>query len=430
MKLLPWAIAASSALVYAIALLPAGGRAGPYIALHLALAAMQLALFVLLARAPDDGREALRTRIRNTLYAAVAARVLLILCAPFTTTDVSRYLWDGAVVLEGRDPFALAPNAPALAALRSRWPLPLDHHDVVGCYPPLAEALFAFCALFGPSAAQWAWKALVALVTAASARSLARACTSNAQLAAATLWLLHPLALFEGGVGAHLDAITGAMVLWAILAAERDQWRRAALWLGAATAIKLTPVLVCVALWPRARPRWSWPFLCAAIPAVTIGVPWALGAAFPGSLPLVAQHWNFGSPLWTALYARFSTSDALIRPALTALGLALVLAQWLRPKASHGTVARDALVGYAITNPTLYPWYLLPSLACGARAPSAFLWALCAVTPLTYEVIDRYGATGVWSPARWPLWVTAVAPPLVALGAWLWLRRERARSQP
>lgn len=427
MRALPWAIAAASALVYGVAQRPAGARAWPYIALHFVLAAMQLALFVKLARTEDDA--AVRTHARRALFAAVAARVVLILCVPFTTTDASRYVWDGAVVLHGRDPYAHAPNAAALADVRARWPLPLDHHDVVGCYPPLAELLFALCALFGPSGALWAWKALVALITALSARSLVRQCASHAQLAAATLWLFHPLALFEGGVGAHLDAITAAMVLWAILAAERDQWTRAALWLGAATAIKLTPVLVCVALWPRARPRWAWPLLCACIPAVTIGAPWALGAALPGSLPLVAEHWNFGAPLWTALYARFSTSDHVIRPALSALGMALVLAQWLRPSASHAAVSRDALVGYAITNPTLYPWYLLPTLATAARAPSAFAWALCTVTPLTYEVIDRYAAERVWSPARWPLWATAIAPLVAVVAAW-WLNRGRSRSPP
>lgn len=94
-------------------------------------------------------------------------------------------------------------------------------------------------------------------------------------------------------------------------------------------------------------------------------------------------------------HTRFSISDHLIRPALSLFAIALVLAQWLRPKASHGTVARDALVGYALTNPTLYPWYLLPALASSLRAPSAIVWALCAVTPLTYEVIDRHAAERV-----------------------------------
>jgi hypothetical protein len=418
---LPWIIAVASSLAYAVARAPLGTRAPAYIALHTGLALAQLAL----ARALLDSNT--DTRIQQRLLAAsVFARVALVAVDPFTTTDVGRYLWDGAAALSGHDPYAHAPNAPALAALRERWPLPADHHDVVGCYPPLAELLFALCALGGPSLSLWLWKLSLAVVSALSARSLARACETPAQWAAATLWLLHPLVLFEGGVGAHLDVLTGAALIWALLAIERDRWGRAGLWLGVAVSLKLTPLIVCVALWPRARSRWRFLLACALLPLLTIALPWALGLALPGSLPLVATHWNFGAPLWTALYTRWPTSDAVIRPALSALGALWVLAQWLRPRASHSAIARDALLGYAVTNPTLYPWYVLPSLACAARAPSAFAWGLATVTPFTYEVIDRYALRREWTPARWPLWLTAIVPVALALAAWAHRRRQRA----
>lgn len=419
---LAWTIAAGALLVYAIALAPAGSRAWPYIALHTALALVQLALAWALSRSVIEDQ----TRDR-LLWASVFARVGLVLCAPFTTTDVSRYAWDGAVVLSGHDPFALAPNAAELASLRARWPLPEDHHDVVGCYPPLAEALLALCALAGPAYAIAAWKALVAAVSSLSARSLVRACATPSQWAAASLWLFHPLALFEGGVGAHLDVLTAACVLWAILAMERDEHDRAALWLGVAVSLKITPLILCAVLLARARSRVRWALLCAVIPAVTIGVPWAMGAAFPGSLPLVARHWSFGAPLWTALYSRWPTSDAMIRPTLALAGALWALAQWLRPRASHAEVARDALLGYALTNPTMYPWYLLPALACASRAGlrgGAIAWALATVTPFTYEVIDAYALHRAWNPARWPLVATAIAPLAAYTVAWIWSRRS------
>ncbi|MFO0562097.1 MAG: glycosyltransferase family 87 protein [Polyangiales bacterium] len=424
--LLSWSIAAGALLVYAIERAPVGARAWPYIALHTGMALAQLALAWRLARSNID------PRIRDgVLWAAIAARVALVFVSSFTTTDVSRYVWDGAVVLSGHDPFALAPDAGELASLRARWPLPEDHHDVVGCYPPLAEALFAVCALAGPALATLAWKSLVALVSALSARSLWRACETPAQRALATLWLFHPLVLFEGGVGAHLDVLTGACVLWALLAMERDAHDRAALFLGAAVALKITPLILCAALWPRARARVRWALLCAVIPAVTIGAPVAMGAAFPGSLPLVAQHWSFGAPLWSALYARWPTSDSMIRPALALAGALWVFAQWLRPRASHSEIARDALLGYALTNPTLYPWYLLPALAAGslarARNGGAVLWALVTITPFSYEVIDRYALRRLWSPARWPLYLTALAPLVAVLVAWV-IDRDRSEK--
>jgi hypothetical protein len=240
--------------------------------------------------------------------------------------------------------------------------------------------------------------------------------------------MLHPLVLFEGGVGAHLDVLSASFVLWAVLSAERSRWARAGLALGVAVSLKLTPAVVCVALWPRAKPWWKWPLWCALVPSVTILLPWSMGLALPGSLPLVARHWSFGAPLWSALYARFSTHDDVIRPALSALGAALVFAQWLRPEAARAAVARDALLGYALTSPTLYPWYLTPVLACAARAPSALAWALATVTPLTYEVIDRYQSHRQWNPARWPLALTALFA-LVAFALDV-VRAHRARRSP
>jgi hypothetical protein len=417
---LAWLALAGAPLVYAIAAAPAGSRALPYIALHLALSLAQLAL----------SRRVSREDNTNTtiLTVSIFARVALIAAPPFTTTDVARYLWDGAVVLARRDPYALAPGDPSLTSLAARWPLPADHHDVVTCYPPLAEALFALCSAAGPRAAPFLWKSLVALASALSARSLWRASLDAPARAAALLWMLHPLVLFEGGVGAHLDVLSASFVLWAVLSAERSRWARAGLALGVAVSLKLTPAVVCVALWPRAKPRWSWPLWCALVPSATILLPWSMGLALPGSLPLVARHWSFGAPLWSALYARFSTHDDVIRPALSALGAALVFAQWLRPKASHAAVARDALLGYALTSPTLYPWYLTPVLACAARAPSALAWALATVTPLTYEVIDRYQSHRQWNPARWPLALTAIVA-LVAFALDV-VRARRAQRSP
>lgn len=421
-----WLIALAALAVFAVARMPLGLRAPMFLSLHglLAIAQGSLALRVLRSNTDPDFQRSLRAALWP---AALFARVALVFAPVFTTTDVSRYLWDGAVVLSGHDPFAFAPDAPALAAVRAGFPMPLDHHDVVGCYPPLAQALFALCALTGPALAPLAWKSLLALASALAGRALLRASTTPAQTAAASLWLFHPLVLFEASVGAHLDVLTGACAIFALLAIERERWTRAGLWLGAAVAIKLTPVLVCAALLWRARAqRARFVLACALAPALTIVAPWAaLGLAFPGSLPLVAKHWSFGAPLYSALYARFPWQDHVIRPALSALGAALVLAQWLRSRASTAALARDALTGYALTNPTLYPWYLLTPVAFAARAPSALVWALATITPCSYELIDRYARDRTWTPARWPLWLTAIVPLLVAIAWKLYERRER-----
>ncbi len=392
--------------------LVAGTRAVPYIAVHLTLSALCVGL-VAVSRSAD------KASLERVFWLGIFSHIALLFLRTYTSTDASRYLWDGAVVLSGHDPYALSANAPALARLRQRWPLPLDHHDTVSCYPPLAEGIWAMCVLLAGKKLSWLamfwWKAVLAAASVHSSWFLWKHSPTQKQKSQALWYILSPLILLEGSAGAHLDILCAATVIYALIAAEKDQWTTAGLMLGTAVALKLTPALLCLALWPRAKPWWRWPLVCAVVPAVTIGVPWALGAALPGSIPLVAQHWNFNSPLWHTLYSCWPTSDHLIRPSLAALGLLLVLAQWFRRKAPIAVLCRDALICYALTNPTLYPWYLATLVACMSRAPSFFAWGLITVTPLTYVVIDGYQRSGVWQPPTWTFWTTAVVPVVCAI---------------
>ncbi|MDP3277982.1 MAG: glycosyltransferase 87 family protein [Deltaproteobacteria bacterium] len=412
----------STAAMYVVNAQAAGHRALGYIVAHFVLTALSVALAL---RAPEmSSHEA-----RALSVTAVLARVALIACPAFTSTDVTRYLWDGAVILQGLDPYALAPDAPALRALATHWPSPQDHRDVVSCYPPAAQWLFALCALAGPTLAFYAWKSLLAALSSVAALVALHRAQGAAAKRAAVLFALSPLVVLEGGVGAHLDiAVMACMVIGLRAIEQQKTWSAGALF-GLAAALKLTPVLACVALW-RAM-RWSvrWVLACALAPTVTIGSALWLHAALPGSLPLVAKHWSFASPLWTALYTRWPLSDGIIRPALTAAALVIVLAQWLRPRASADVLARDALLGHALTSPTLYPWYIAPIVACTSSRFSAFVFALAAVAPCTYEVIDGYQRAQLWHPARWPMVLIALIPPAAALSYGLVARAREATRE-
>jgi hypothetical protein len=70
---------------------------------------------------------------RGTTTAGVLARLSVSFVAPFTTHDVSRHLRDGRVLLEGYDPYRLAPDAEALVALRAYWPTPAEHGPMPRC---------------------------------------------------------------------------------------------------------------------------------------------------------------------------------------------------------------------------------------------------------------------------------------------------------
>ena len=394
-------------MAYAIAARPAGARFAPYFGYHAVLVALSIAVWWALRRAPRP------SLVLGVVVVGVLARLVLVGAPSFTSTDVARYLWDGAVVVDGHDPYLLAPDSPSLATLAREFPAPIDHLDVPTCYPPLAIALFAMCAATGPTFAWLAWKALVALASIATLLLVWRHLRGGERAADVALLALAPIALLEGGVGGHLDALVALSVTAAIIAAGAGRMRTAALAIGCAAALKLVPgVLVLVLL--RSATRRAEIVAWFALPLVLgVAASLSLGASPIGSLPLVAETWSFGSPLWAFATWLAPDHEGAIRLTLLATGIALVaLIAWRRPLVA---AAQEALAVSLVASPTLYPWYASALAPLVALRPTTWSIALLAVLPASYEVIDAYQARGDWSPARWPMVLVAMAPMVAPL---------------
>lgn len=404
--------------VQLVARAPAGQRASAYVALHLAMTALMLAAWRLSRRADDRALDAM-------VAMSLIARVALAPVAPFTTTDPRRYLWDGAVALAGFDPYALPPWAAELAHLRSVFPPPIDHHDVPTCYPPLALGVFALTALAGATWAMPLWKLIVTAASSLTVLIARRATRGTPEARHLALVALSPILALEAGVGAHLDALVAPAMLGSLALARRDRWEASALCAGTVAALKWVPAAVLLPVFLSAPRKFRWLVIALAPLALSHAAAELLGYTPPGSLPWMAQHWNFAAPLWTALYARFSWHDDVIRPCLAAGGLVLLVALSLR-RAPLGSRVRDAVGAFLLTSPVLYPWYGVPLAVTTALAPSAWAISLLAVLPVSYEVIDAYARSGVWSPAPWVVDVIAAAAlGGLALDLALTLRRRR-----
>ncbi|MFO0624295.1 MAG: hypothetical protein U0325_01660 [Polyangiales bacterium] len=306
------------------------------------------------------------------------------------------------MLLAGEDPYALTPLAPALAPLRARVPLPVDHLDVATCYPPLGLALFAVAALAGAKGL-WAWKGLCALASITTARVASRLAVARGAGRWAPRVVLGPIAVLESMVGAHLETFVALAAVLMIDGALRARWDRAALWAGAVVALKIVPGIIVLPVLARA-PRPVRFALLATLPfSVSFGLAELAGLTAPGSLPTVATHWSFGSPIWTALYAALPTHDDVIRPVLAVVGLLGVIGVTLRRRHDlpRNTVAA-AGVGLAMS-PVVYPWYGAVIAALLPLAPRRWAIGALAVLPCTYEVLDAYQAHHRWTPARWPM---------------------------
>lgn len=393
-RLLAALLLVATVAVYAVAARPVGHRAVPYLALHALMFALMLAGWRSVKTPSDMG---------FAVGVGLAARALLVAAPTFTTTDVTRYLWDGAVALSGRDPYFFWPDAPALATLHAQRPF--DHLDVATCYPPAALGLFMLASLTGPSLAWWTWKLLVASASSATVLFAWRHLRDTDHARDVVLAAWSPVLLLESGVGAHLDSFTALSVIAGVTLVARRREGAAAFALGCGVAIKLLPAVALLALAGSVR-RPVWFLARAMVPlALSFGAAELAGFTAPGSLPYVAENWSFAAPLWTALYDLWPEDDKPIRAGL-ALSL-VVLVLLISVRRDPARAARDAMSAQLVVSPVAYPWYGSGLAAVSALAPSWMALAITAALPFSYEVLDGYQRHGVWAPAWWPVALNA-----------------------
>lgn len=386
-------------------------RIGAYLFGHLALAALMIAV----------ATGSWRVSARSLLLAALAGRGVLFFCQPYTTHDVERYLWDGALFLTGLDPYTVAPadaaHLPTVARLAEIWPTPAEHAAYPTIYPPLALAAFAACALAGPTWALWCWSG------AATLASMAICWFAVMHLRPRQFaWLaLNPLLILEAGVGAHVDVFAAlGLAVFLFAYRSRPRFSAALLALGALFKYSALPILGPYLL----AKRFTWSAVGTVIVASLLFVAGfavlsGFGYGVLGSLPAFIAKWRFGSPLFLLLQTALGDANALLAAAAVTgvfyLGIAVLA--WRR-RLAGATLFAAALVVPLSLSPVFFPWYAMPVTVLLPLLPGVWRWGLATwvlLLPLTYEVLFAYESSAVWQPAVWPLWIIGVAPPVVML---------------
>ena len=186
-------------------------------------------------------------------------RGTLFVSTPMLEDDFFRYLWDGAVLAHGHNPFAYVPEEMArqegdtgdvheelrrLAARSEPVVSRINHRGLRTIYPMVAQAAFALAYCVRP----WsllAWRAVLFCLDVATLvllLALLRALRLPAVLAIVYWW--NPVVVKEGMNSAHMDLVVMPFVLGAILLAVRGRWLWAVCCLSLATAGKIWPVLL------------------------------------------------------------------------------------------------------------------------------------------------------------------------------------------
>ncbi|MBI3942464.1 MAG: hypothetical protein HY326_05575, partial [Chloroflexi bacterium] len=383
---------------------------------------------------------------------AVLFRLLLIPTRPALSDDMYRYIWDGRVQAGGINPYAYAPNAPEVQALRDPdiWPS-INRKNAVTIYPAGAQLAFAALWRLWPDNVHWLQIVMAAadLLAGLLLMALLRALQRPPHLALIYLW--HPLVIFEIAHAAHVDGLMLPLVVgaWLAQAKGRDAW--AGVLLGAATAMKLFPVLLLPTLW---RPltiaahrapeepatghpflnlrKWQWSLapgwwvmpVAFVLVLVLAYIPYlSLGLGVAGFLPgYFGEQFNMGLAGVIINLAGVAGQPDRVVSGIMVLILAIAsLVFLLRPPVDAAQAIRRSIwpIGvFVLFTQNLFPWYLLiiiPLLALflqpgrfGLRWDAWAAWFLFSgLVALAYTFFI------VWKPVTWALYAQYV--PLYVL---------------
>jgi len=370
--------------------------------------------------------------------------VLVPLDPPRLSTDIYRYIWDGRVQGAGINPYLYLPVDPRLAGLRDKSIYPnINRREYAHTiYPPVAQMFFFVITRVTESVR--GLKGIIVLldlVTMGLVVATLRAIGQPAERVIVYAW--HPLPIFEFGASGHIDALMICFIALALFARTREKFGIAGFALGAATLVKLIPII----LFPAIYRRWDKKLPVAF--GVTIAVcylPYILGAGSSvlGFLPQYAKEEGLqnGARYYLLLLIDYvldwcgvvhEMPSAIFNGlALAFLGSLALWACWRQPRAGSESLEverRWIFPGYvlALTFSVLlssyYPWYYcwLAFFLCFVSSPATLLLTLIA-WPLYRSLVEQSGDDLFRFQSR-------VFLPFFALLIVIWIiRRLRSRT--
>ncbi|NIR96664.1 MAG: hypothetical protein GWO03_00900 [Gammaproteobacteria bacterium] len=327
---------------------------------------------------------------------ALVFRATLFLSEPSLSDDIYRYVWDGAILNHGVDPYRYPPQAAELAPFRDTLYPSINHKDIGTPYGPLTLAAFAFTERIAHSV--YAMKVPFILCDIAIILLLLRMLTAaGLPRGRVLLYAWNPLVLVEVAGSGHNDPLAIVLMLAALYLLQHGRAGAGALGLGLALSAKYLAVLFLPALRSRMSGRaWA---LGALVP-VMVFLPFLGGLEHHGqSLMSVGARWRFNDSLFSLLHAMTGSLPAAKMLAGGAF-LAVAIHVWrARLPATRGAFVLIAAA--LLLTSTLQPWYLLWLVPLLCLYPNRAWILLTGLVVLSYHVLIGYAADGVWDESPW-----------------------------
>lgn len=185
-------------------------------------------------------------------------RMIFIGSEPILEDDTFRYLWDGALVANGINPFANPPGTfldptklatfhmelQTLTKSGAATLAQVNYPDLTTVYPPVAQLWFAVSYWLS----QWSFEAWRVLLILSELVGFLFICLTLHKMGKSPLWALiywwNPMVILQFSNGLHVDAVLIMFLFMAIYLYWSDRPLLACLPLLAAVGVKLWPIIL------------------------------------------------------------------------------------------------------------------------------------------------------------------------------------------
>ncbi|HLG21099.1 MAG TPA: hypothetical protein VI895_14965 [Bdellovibrionota bacterium] len=350
-------------------------------------------------------RKKVRPGLAAIVLSSLLLRALLWVNQPLLSNDVHRYIWDGSLLIHGKNPIALAPADPSLSELAKEVPLPPDHREVASVYPPLSLLLFASLSKIAPE--PLIFGVTMTLFDALSTLFLVLLLRKRRMPEVLSLlYAWHPLAIVESAHSAHVDSLGIFFLILTLYFLHRHPARQA-LSAAAAALTKIWPAMLLPLFLDKTRRSSGTLILSAFFFFIPVLAFWSHAGHFSG-LGVYLQTWEFNGSVYKILRIFLDSSDVRrVSVLLFFFGWAACVYRRITvPSFSYEKGALFAIGLFLLLSPVVYPWYtlwLLPFLVFEARVEWIYFTLAIASS---YAVLPNYLNAHVWREPVWPSLLT------------------------
>ena len=358
-----------------------------------------------------------KTLLLWTICVGFVLRACFIPSTPMLEDDYYRYLWDGAVVANGVNPYSYAPSEilqsdgrfvvvpPVLVRLAAESGVVasrINHPHLRTIYPPVAQAAFTLAYSLRPWSIH-AWRLVLFIFDAAT---LCILILILRKLNLSSLWSVlywwNPILIKETFNSGHMDVVIMPFVLGAVLLAIGRKHLLSAVCLALAMGAKVWPVVLFPFLMRPllGNPRKLVVALCLVglVGAAMFAPIYAGGLDSDSGFAAYGKRWEVNDVIFMGIVwgARFFLKIAgmgagysqLVARCVVVLLLAAWFAWLARNDITDGVdLCGRCMLGVAaifLLSPAQFPWYFIWLIPFLAIRPRLSLLLLTVLLPLYY----------------------------------------------